>query len=154
MAKVFEGNLTANGLRFVLIASRFNHFITDRLVEGATDALVRHGADAADIDLVKVPGAWEIPIIAKIVAASGKYDAVICLAAVVRGSTPHFDYVASESAKGIAVASLETGVPISYGILTTDNLEQAIERAGTKMGNKGWSAAEGAIEMANLIRNL
>jgi 6,7-dimethyl-8-ribityllumazine synthase len=154
MGRVVEGKLMAGGLRFAIVVSRFNHFITDKLVEGAMDCLLRHEADEAKIDLLKVPGAWEIPLIAKRVAASGNYDAVICLATIVRGGTPHFDYVAAEASKGIATASLETGVPIAFGVLTTDNLDQAIERAGTKSGNKGWAAALSAIEMANLLRSL
>jgi 6,7-dimethyl-8-ribityllumazine synthase len=139
-------------MRFALVISRFNHFITDRLEEGARDALVRHDADPEAIDAIRVPGAWEMPLVARKAAASGRYDAVICLACVIRGGTPHFDYVASEASKGIAQASLETGIPISFGVLTTDNLDQAIERAGTKSGNKGWAAAMGAIEMVNLLR--
>ncbi len=154
MAQVFEGKLNARGLKFALVVSRFNHFITDRLEEGAMDALVRHEADPNDIDVYRVPGAWELPLVALRAAQAKKYDAVICLGCVVRGSTPHFDYVAAETSKGIAAASMETGVPIVFGVLTTDNLDQAIERAGTKSGNKGWQAAEGAIEMANLLRNI
>jgi len=154
MARVIEGKLTARGLRFAVVASRFNHFVVDRLVEGAMDALIRHEADENFIDLVRVPGAFELPLIAQKLAASSAYDAVICLAAVIRGATPHFEYVAAESAKGIAMASMQTGVPIAYGVLTTDNLDQAIERAGTKAGNKGWQAAEGAIEMANIMKQL
>lgn len=154
MAKIFEGNLDATGLKFAIVVSRFNHFITDRLLEGALDALIRHGAKEDCIAIYRVPGAFEIPLIAKRVAASGQYDAVICLGCVVRGATPHFEYVAAETSKGIALASLETGVPIAFGILTTDNLEQAIERAGSKSGNKGWHAALSAIEMANLLKNM
>jgi 6,7-dimethyl-8-ribityllumazine synthase len=152
MGRVVEGQMNATGLRFALVVSRFNHFITGRLEEGALDALARHGADAAAVDVFRVPGAFEMPLAAKKVASSGKYDAVIALGCVVRGSTPHFDYVAGEAAKGLAMASMETGVPVSFGVLTTDNLEQAIERAGTKAGNKGWDAAMGAIEMANLLK--
>lgn len=154
MGRVVEGKLNASGLRFAIVVSRFNHFITDRLLEGAMDALLRHEADEAAIDVARAPGAWEIPLVAQKLAASKKYDAVICLAAVVRGGTPHFDYVAAEASKGIAQASLQTGVPIAFGVLTTDNLDQAIERAGTKSGNKGWAAALSAIEMANLLRSL
>lgn len=154
MARTVEGNLAAGGLKFALVVSRFNHFITDRLLEGALDALRRHGADEDGISVFRVPGAFEMPLVAKKVAASGEYDAVICLGCVVRGSTPHFDFVAAEASKGIALASLETGVPIAFGVLTTDNLEQAIERAGTKSGNKGWHAALSAIEMANLLREM
>jgi len=152
MGRVVEGQMNAAGLRFALVVSRFNHFITARLEEGALDALGRHGADPATVDVYRVPGAFEMPLAAKKVASSGKYDAVIAIGCVVRGSTPHFDYVAGEAAKGLAIAGLETGVPVSFGVLTTDNLEQAIERAGTKAGNKGWDAALGAIEMANLLK--
>lgn len=152
--KTFEGKLLAEGLRFGIIVSRFNDFICDRLLGGALDALKRSGADEQKIDIYKVPGAFEIPLLTKKVAASGQYDAVICLGAVIRGSTPHFDYVANEVSKGVATVSLETGVPVSFGVLTTDTLEQAIERAGSKGGNKGWDAAVAAIEMANLINQL
>ncbi len=152
MGRVVEGQMNAAGLRFALVVSRFNHFITGRLEEGAMDALVRHGADPAAVDVFRVPGAFEMPLAAKKIAASGKYDAVIAIGCVVRGSTPHFDYVAGEATKGLALAGLETGVPVSFGLLTTDNLEQAIERAGTKAGNKGWDAALSAIEMANLLK--
>ncbi|MDM8523962.1 6,7-dimethyl-8-ribityllumazine synthase [Desulfococcaceae bacterium HSG8] len=152
MPKTLEGKLIAEGKKFGIIASRFNDFITDRLVGGAMDALTRCGALESDIELVKVPGAFEIPLIAKkMTQKKGKYNAVICLGAVIRGSTPHFDYVCAEASKGIASASMETGVPIIFGIITTDTIEQAIERAGTKAGNKGWSAAMAAVEMANLI---
>ncbi|MDO3380019.1 6,7-dimethyl-8-ribityllumazine synthase [Geoalkalibacter halelectricus] len=154
MAKTIEGKLDATGLKFGLIVSRFNSFISDRLLEGAQDALVRHGAQAADLDIIRVPGAFEIPLVAQKAAASGRYDALICLGAVIRGSTPHFDYVSAEVTKGIAHVSLDSGLPVSFGVLTTDNLEQAIERAGTKAGNKGFEAAVGAIEMVNLLRNL
>jgi 6,7-dimethyl-8-ribityllumazine synthase len=149
--RVFEGKLLAKGLKFGIIVSRFNDFIGERLLGGALDALKRSGADEADIDVFKVPGAFEIPLLAKKAANSGKYNAVICLGAVIRGATPHFDYVANEVSKGIASASLDAGVPITFGVLTTDTLEQAIERAGSKSGNKGWDAAVAAIEMANLI---
>ncbi len=151
MPKIIEGKLIAEGKKFGLVASRFNDFITDRLVGGAVDALVRSGAKDADIELVKVPGAFEIPLLAQKMAKKGKYDAVICLGSVIRGSTSHYDYVCAEASKGIAAASMETGVPIIFGILTTDTIEQAIERAGTKAGNKGWSAAMAAVEMANLV---
>lgn len=154
MPRIIEGKLDAAGLRFGLLVSRFNGFISERLVEGALDALLRHGAAADTIELVRVPGAYEIPLAAKKMAASGRYDAIICLGAVIRGSTPHFDYVAAEVSKGIASVSLDSGVPVAFGVLTTDNLEQAIERAGTKSGNKGFDAAVGAIEMANLFRSL
>jgi len=151
MPKIFEGNLIATGKKFVLVASRFNDFITDRLVGGALDALVRCGANENDIDLVKVPGAFEIPLVAKKLAIKGSYQAIICLGAVIRGATPHFDYVSAEVSKGIAGVTLETGVPVIFGVLTTDTIEQAIERAGTKAGNKGWSAAMAAVEMVNLM---
>ncbi|GLI33143.1 6,7-dimethyl-8-ribityllumazine synthase [Desulforhabdus amnigena] len=152
--KIYEGKLLAQDLRFGIIVSRFNDFIGERLVGGAIDALKRSGADEKDIDLFKVPGAFEIPLLAKKVAKTGRYDAVICLGAVIRGSTPHFDYVANEVSKGIAHVSLETDIPVVFGVLTTDTLEQAIERAGSKAGNKGWDAAMAAIEMANLIKTL
>ena len=152
--RVFEGQLLAAGLRFGIIVSRFNDFIGDRLLGGALDALKRSGADEENIDVYKVPGAFEIPIIAKKTVESGKYDAVICLGAVIRGATPHFDYVAAEVSKGIANVAIEAGVPISFGVLTTDTIEQAIERAGYKSGNKGWDAAYAAIEMADLIRRM
>ncbi|MBA2880305.1 6,7-dimethyl-8-ribityllumazine synthase [Desulfosalsimonas propionicica] len=150
MPKFIEANLLAEGRRFVIVVSRFNDFISDKLLSGALDALVRSGANDADIEVVKVPGSFEIPLIAKKLAAGGKYDAVICLGAVIRGSTPHFDYVSAEVSKGIAAAGMDTGVPIIFGVITTDTIEQAIERAGTKAGNKGWDAAVSAIEMANL----
>jgi 6,7-dimethyl-8-ribityllumazine synthase len=152
--KIYEGKLLAQDLRFGIIVSRFNDFICDRLLGGALDALRRNGADDHSIDVFKVPGAFEIPLMAKKVAGLGRYDAVICLGAVIRGATPHFDYVASEVSKGIANVSLETNTPIAFGVLTTDTIEQAIERAGTKSGNKGWDAALAAIEMANLVRQL
>ncbi len=152
--KVTEGKLLAEGLSFGIVVSRFNDFISERLLGGALDALVRNGANTQDIEVFKVPGAFEIPLIAKKLALTKKYDAVICLGAVIRGATPHFDYVANEVSKGIATVSLETGVPVTFGILTTDSLEQAIERAGSKAGNKGWDAALAAIEMANLLREI
>ena len=151
MPNIIEAGLVAEGKRFGIIASRFNDFITDRLVGGAVDALTRSGALDADIDVVKVPGAFEIPMVAQRMARSKKYHAVICLGAVIRGATPHFDYVCAEASKGIAQVSMETEVPVIFGIVTTDTIEQAIERAGTKAGNKGWSAAVAAIEMANLM---
>ncbi|BDV43295.1 6,7-dimethyl-8-ribityllumazine synthase [Geotalea uraniireducens] len=154
MPRFIEGKLDASGLRFGIIVSRFNSFIGERLLEGALDALVRHGADAAEVDVVRVPGAFEIPLTAKKLAQAGGYDAVICLGAVIRGATPHFDYVAAEVAKGVAHVSLETGVPVAFGVLTTDSIEQAIERAGTKAGNKGFDAAMTAIETARLYREL
>jgi len=149
-----EGKISAEGYRFGLVVSRFNDFISSKLVEGAVDALKRHGATEEQLLLVKVPGAFEIPLAAKKLAESGKVDAVICLGAVIRGSTPHFDYVAAEVSKGIAVVALDTKVPVAFGVLTTDNLEQAIERAGTKSGNKGWDAALAAMEMVNLFKQL
>ncbi|RLB84771.1 MAG: 6,7-dimethyl-8-ribityllumazine synthase [Deltaproteobacteria bacterium] len=151
MPKILEGKLLAKDKKFSLVVSRFNDFITQNLVKGAVDALIRSGADDADIDIVKVPGAFEIPLIAKKMAGKGKYNAVICLGAVIRGSTPHFDYVSAEAIKGIAIVGMEFEIPVILGIITTDNIEQAIERAGTKAGNKGWSAAMAAVEMANLI---
>ncbi|MBP1775825.1 MAG: 6,7-dimethyl-8-ribityllumazine synthase [candidate division NC10 bacterium] len=154
MARMVEGNLTAKGFAFGIVASRFNEFITARLLDGALDALRRHGADEDKITVVRVPGSFEIPLVAKRMAASRQYDAVICLGTVIRGATPHFDYIASEVAKGVAMAGLETGVPIAFGVLTTDSIEQAVERAGTKAGNKGFDAACAAIEMANLLREL
>src|SRR5580692_2084421 len=154
MSKVFEGQLSAAGLRFAIVVSRFNSFITERLLAGAMDALTRTGADADQIDTVRVPGAWEIPLVAAELARQHRYDAVICLSAVIRGETPHFDYVAGEAAKGIAHVSAETGVPVAFGVLTTNTLEQAIDRAGAKGGNKGFDAAMTAIEMANLLRVL
>ena len=155
MPNVLEGNLSAEGLRFAIIVSRFNDFIGTRLLDGAIDALIRHGANDELIVVVRVPGAFEIPLAAKkLLQSGGKYDAVICLGAVIRGSTSHFDYVAGEVSKGIATVALENNVPVTFGVLTTDNLEQAIERAGSKAGNKGWDAAMAAIEMANLFKNM
>jgi len=154
MPRVVEGKLIAEGLRFGIVAARFNDFISSRLLSGAIDALQRHGAREEDLIVVRVPGAFEIPLAAKRLAASGQVDAVICLGAVIRGATPHFDYVAAEMSKGIATVSLETGVPISFGVLTTDTLEQAIERAGSKSGNKGFEAGLAAIEMVNLFKEL
>ncbi len=150
---VIEGKLVAEGLKFAIVVSRFNSFITERLLEGALDCLSRHGVKEEDVDIVKVPGAFEIPLVAKKLAQKD-YDAVIALGAVIRGETPHFDYVAAEVSKGIASASLETGKPIAFGVLTTDTVEQAIDRAGTKAGNKGWEAALSAIEMANLLKKV
>ena len=152
--KYFEGMLLGKGLRFGLVVSRFNEFITNKLLEGALDALKRHGVDEADIEVALVPGSFEIPVIAKKLAQSKRYDAVICLGTVVRGGTPHFDYIATEVTKGIAQVGLETGLPVVYGIITADTLEQAIERAGTKMGNRGFEAAKDAIEMANLLKSI
>ncbi|SCG84338.1 6,7-dimethyl-8-ribityllumazine synthase [Proteiniborus sp. DW1] len=150
--KIVEGNLIAQGLRFSIIVGRFNEFIGGKLLEGAIDALKRHGVQESEIEIAWVPGAFEIPLTAKKMVKSNKYDAVICLGAVIRGSTPHFEYVSAEVAKGIASVSLETEVPVIFGVLTTDTLEQAIERAGTKVGNKGYDAAVTAIEMVNLLR--
>lgn len=152
--KIYEGKLLAEGLRFGIVISRFNDFICDRLLGGALDALKRSGGSEEQIDIFKVPGAFEIPLLAKKVANTGRYDAVICLGAVIRGATPHFDYVANEVSKGIASVSLDASIPIAFGVLTTDTLEQAIERAGSKAGNKGWDAAMAAVEMANLIRQV
>ena len=151
--KVLEGKLTAEGLRIGIVAARFNEFITNKLVSGAVDALTRHGADESSMTLAWVPGAFEIPLAAQKMAGSKNYDAVICLGSVIRGSTPHFDYVASEVTKGVAHVGLQTGVPTVMGVLTTDTIEQAIERAGAKAGNKGFDAAMTAIEMANLLNS-
>jgi 6,7-dimethyl-8-ribityllumazine synthase len=151
MPNIIEGKLLAEGKRFALVASRFNDFITDRLVSGAMDALLRSGAQDSDIDIIKVPGAFEIPLAARKMVEKKRYDAVICLGAIIRGATPHFDYVCAEATKGIAMVSLESRIPVIFGIITADTIEQAIERAGTKAGNKGWSAALSAIEMANLM---
>lgn len=154
MGRTFEGQLTATGLRFAIVVSRFNSFITERLLAGAMDALRRHSAADDMIDVVKVPGSWEVPLAAGELARQHRYDAVICLACVIRGETPHFDYVAAEAAKGVAHVAAETGVPVAFGVLTTNTLEQAIDRAGAKGGNKGFDAAMTAIEMANLMRTL
>jgi len=154
MPKIIEGKLTAKGLRFGIVVSRFNDFICDHLLSGAMDVLVRNGAEDGDIEVFKVPGAFEIPQAAKKVALSKRFDAVICLGAVIRGATPHFEYIAAEVSKGVAMVGLESEVPVTFGVLTTDNLEQAIERAGTKSGNKGWDAGLSAIEMANLYREM
>ncbi|MBW1698754.1 MAG: 6,7-dimethyl-8-ribityllumazine synthase [Deltaproteobacteria bacterium] len=151
MPNIYEGKLLAEGKKFSIIASRFNDFITDRLISGAMDALIRCGARDEDIDIVKVPGSFEIPIIAKKMVTKGIYNAVICLGTIIRGATPHFDYVAAEAAKGVAAVGLDGRVPVIFGIITTDTIEQAIERAGTKAGNKGWNAAMAAVEMANLF---
>jgi 6,7-dimethyl-8-ribityllumazine synthase len=154
MSNLFEGTLLGKGLKFGVVISRFNEFITSKLLGGAKDALIRHGVKEDDIDVAWVPGSFEIPLVAKKLAQTGKYDAIICLGAVIRGATPHFEYIASEAAKGIARVGLDTGLPISFGIITADTLEQAIERAGTKQGNKGFDAAVDAIEMANLIKGI
>ncbi|MEW6081031.1 MAG: 6,7-dimethyl-8-ribityllumazine synthase [Bacillota bacterium] len=154
MSRSFEGQLVGTGLKFGLVVARFNEFITTRLLDGAMDALVRHSVDASDVEVAWVPGALELPLVAQKMALSGRYDAVVCLGAVIRGATPHFDYVAAETTKGIAQVSLSTGVPVIMGVITADTLEQAVERAGSKAGNKGWQAAMSAIEMANLTRAL
>jgi len=154
MPNVYEGHFSAQGLKFAIVVSRFNELITSKLLGGALDALRRHGASDGDIDVAWVPGAFEIPLIARKMAESGKYDAVIALGAVIRGATPHFDYVCNEASKGVAAAALQTGKPVIFGILTTDTIEQALERAGTKAGNKGWDAAMSAIETANLLKAL
>jgi 6,7-dimethyl-8-ribityllumazine synthase len=152
--KKYEGELQAKGLRFSIIVSRFNDFITNKLLDGALDALLRHGASEQNIEIIKVPGSFEIPLIAKKIAEKKSCDAIICLGTIIRGATPHFGYIATEVAKGIASASMETGVPIAFGVITADTIEQAIERAGTKSGNKGWDAAIVAIEMAQLLKKL
>jgi 6,7-dimethyl-8-ribityllumazine synthase len=152
--QVYEGVLTGEGLHFAVVVSRFNEFISSKLLSGAWDCLTRHGAGSVDIDVAWVPGAMEIPLIAQRLAATKKYDAIICLGAVIRGSTPHFDYISAEVAKGVAKVQLDAGLPVIFGVLTTDTIEQAVERAGTKAGNKGWDAAVSALEMANLFRRL
>ncbi len=152
--KRYEGELKAEGLRFGIVASRFNHMLVDRLVEGAIDCILRHGGSEENIELARVPGSWEIPVAVKKFLEREDIDAVIALGVLIRGSTPHFEYIASEVSKGIANLSIEAGKPVSFGIITADTLEQAVERAGTKMGNKGWESALSAIEMANLFRKL
>ena len=154
MPKMIEGDLSAKGLKFGIVAARFNDFITSRLLDGCLDGLQRHGVVDGDIEIAKVPGSYEVPLAARAMALSKKYNAVICLGAVIRGATPHFEYVSAEVSKGVAAVSLETGLPVIFGVLTTDTIEQAIERAGTKSGNKGWDAAVSAIEMANLMKQL
>ena len=154
MAERFSGNLVGSGLKIGIVASRWNDFMGGKLLEGAQDTLVRHGVAAEDIDIALVPGSFELPLAALKLAQSGRYDAVVCLGVVIRGATPHFDYVAGEAAKGIAQASLQTGVPVTFGVVTSDTLEQAIERSGSKAGNKGVEAAMAAVEMANLLRQL
>lgn len=154
MNKVYEGKLIAKGFKFGVVVGRFNEFITNKLLGGALDALKRHGADDENVEVAWVPGAFEIPLVAQKMAKSGKYDAVLCLGAVIRGGTPHFDYVCAEVSKGIAKVSMDTGLPTIFGIITADSIEQAIERAGTKAGNKGWDAAVTGIEMANLLKGL
>ncbi|HCG99589.1 MAG TPA: 6,7-dimethyl-8-ribityllumazine synthase [Actinobacteria bacterium] len=152
--QVYEGNLIGEGLKVAIVVGRFNDFIGSKLLDGALDALKRHGLDEDDVHVAWTPGAFEVPLVAKKLADSGRYDAIICLGAVIRGSTPHFDYVAGEVAKGIAKINLDSGVPVIFGVVTTDSIEQAIEREGTKHGNKGWQAAVSAIEMANLMKTL
>jgi 6,7-dimethyl-8-ribityllumazine synthase len=152
--KKYEGELQAKGLRFAIIVSRFNDFITNKLLDGAVDALLRHGATEQNIEVVKVPGSFEIPLTAKKIAEKKSHDAIICLGTIIRGATPHFEYIASEVAKGIATVSLETEIPVTFGVITADTIEQAVERAGTKSGNKGWDAALVAIEMAQLLKKL
>jgi len=152
--KIIEGELQAKGLKFGIIVSRFNDFITNKLLDGALDVLLRHGAKEEDIDIIKVPGSFEIPVVARRLALKGTYNALICLGTIIRGATPHFEYIAAEVSKGIASASMETGLPIAFGIITSDTIEQAIERAGTKSGNKGWDAAITAIEMSQLLKKL
>ncbi|MEW6571268.1 MAG: 6,7-dimethyl-8-ribityllumazine synthase [Nitrospirota bacterium] len=152
--KIIEGELQAKGLKFCIVLSRFNEFITTRLLDGARDALLRHGAREEDIDIIRVPGSFEIPVIARRMAIKGTYNSIICLGTIIRGATPHFEYIAAEVSKGIAAASMETGVPIAFGIITSDTIEQAVERAGTKSGNKGWDAALTAIEMSQLLKKL
>ncbi len=152
--KIIEGELQAKGLKFGIVFSRFNDFITSKLLDGAKDALLRHGAEEDDLDVIKVPGSFEIPMVAKKMALKGIYNSIICLGTIIRGATPHFEYIAAEVSKGIASASMETGVPIAFGIITSDTLEQAVERAGTKSGNKGWDAAMTAIEMAQLLKKI
>lgn len=154
MPEVIEGSLDARGLRFAIVVGRFNSFITERLLEGALDALRRSGADMAGVEVIRVPGSWEIPLTLRALTAQKRHDALIALSAVIRGDTPHFDYVAGEAAKGVAQASAESGIPVAFGILTTNTVEQAIDRAGAKSGNKGYDAAMTAIEMANLLRRL
>jgi 6,7-dimethyl-8-ribityllumazine synthase len=154
MPKLYEGHLLGQGLKFGLVVGRFNEFITNKLLSGALDALNRHGVADGDVEVAWVPGAFEVPMVAGKMAGTGRYDAVICLGAVIRGATPHFDYVAGEVAKGIAKVGLDSGVPTVFGVITADTIEQAIERAGTKAGNKGWDAAVTGIEMANLMKNI
>jgi 6,7-dimethyl-8-ribityllumazine synthase len=154
MGNTFEGNLVGSGLKIGIVIARFNEFITGKLLSGAMDALKRHGVEENDVDVAWVPGAFEIPLVAKKLAASNKYDAVITLGAVIRGATSHYDYVCNEAAKGVSQAAMTTGVPVIFGVVTTENIEQAIERAGTKAGNKGWDSAVSAIEMANLTKNI
>jgi len=151
---VFEGDLIGSGLKVGIVVSRFNELLSNRLLSGAQDALARHGVEGSDVDVAWVPGSFEIPLVAKRLAASGRYDAVVALGVVIRGGTPHFEYVASEVSKGVARAAIDSGVPVSFGVVTADNIEQAVERAGTKQGNKGWDAALSALEMANLLKQV
>ena len=152
--KITEGILSAKGLKFAILISRFNSFVTERLLSGALDALSRTGADQKDIEIIRLPGSWEMPVVAVEIARQKRHDAIICLSAVIRGDTPHFDHIAAEAAKGLAQTSMETGVPIAFGVLTTNTLEQAIDRAGAKSGNKGFDSAMSAVEMGNLMRSL
>ncbi len=154
MPKIFEGSFNAEGLKFGIVVSRFNHFIADKLLSGAMDAIYRHGGGEDDISVFRVPGSFEIPAVANKLVESGKFDAIICLGVLIRGDTPHFDYIAAEVSKGIANISINAGIPVLFGVVTADSIEQAIERAGTKQGNKGFDAAMAAIEMANLYRSL
>lgn len=151
---IIEGKLDAKGLKTAIVASRFNDFVTTKLIEGAVDCLSRHGAAEKEITVIRVPGSFELPLAAKKAASSGKFDAVICLGALIRGQTPHFDYIAAEVTKGVAQVSLDTGVPVTFGVITADTLEQAVDRAGAKSGNKGFEAALGAVEMADLLRQV
>jgi len=153
-SKVTEGNLDAKGLKFALVVTRFNSLITDRLLSGALDALARTGCPEGNIEIVKIPGSWELPVVARQIAEKKKHDAIICLSAVIRGETPHFDYIASEASKGLAQTAMEFGIPVSFGVLTCETLDQAIDRAGAKSGNKGFDAAMSAVEMGNLMRKL
>lgn len=152
--KVIQGNLDAKGLKFAILVTRFNSLITDRLLAGALDALARTGCKESDIEIVKAPGSWELPVVARQLASAKRHDGIICLAAVIRGDTPHFDYIASEASKGLAQTAMEFGIPVAFGVLTCDTLEQALDRAGAKSGNKGFDAAMGAVEMGNLMRQL
>lgn len=154
MGNVFKGKMSGKGKRFGIVVSRFNEFITSKLLEGAVDTLIRHDVDESDIDIYWVPGSFEIPVITKKIAGTKKYDAIICLGAIIQGDTPHYEFIAGEVTKGIAMVSLESEIPVSFGVITTDNIEQAIERAGTKAGNKGKQSAESALEMANLIQKI
>jgi len=153
-SRILEGQLSAAGFKFAIVVSRFNSIISERLLDGALDALNRTGASEADIEIVKVPGSWELPVVAAELARQKRHDGIICLSTLIRGDTPHFDYIAAETAKGLGQTSLQTGIPIAFGVLTTNTLEQAIERAGAKSGNKGFDAAMSAVEMANLMRSL